>query len=365
MGTLRELSTAIRGTFTEWIQLAGIDLQLAQVSTAMLVAVILIAAAILMLLSRGVQVRKAGRTHVALPAILPVIRRSSLAGARHLAFALFVVGIPLFGVALADPRISAVREEVTRPGRRVAILVDGSGSMVLPFESPTLHPEFNRTFYTAVGAAERFLESRMKAGRNDLVALVQFGSEAYVVTPFTTDRESVLLSLKLIGQPAAWNRFSMFGTTIIQGLAEALELFTTFDLLDTQGNLIVIFTDGDDTETMFRGRTLAEIMADAKAHQVPIHMVRIGFQKEFGEMEADPLWKSAVEQSGGRFYVGSDEPAILRAVNEIDRLSAGQIVVRQYSSMRPAFAGFTLAAVALWLVAGVLTLGFPSFRTFP
>ena len=35
----------------------------------------------------------------------------------------------------------------------------------------------------------------------DLVSLIEFGNEAYVVTPFTSDYDNILLSISLIGDP--------------------------------------------------------------------------------------------------------------------------------------------------------------------
>ena len=362
---LRELRIAIRGALAEWLRLRWNDEHFAEVSTALFLLVVLFTISLLMFLVRGLRSRQAGRTHVALPAILPVMQGSSLSAIRHAAFVVFLLGVPFFAMALADPRIALVSEEVTHLGRRIAILIDGSGSIVLPFDSPRLRPEFNRTFYTAVAAAEHFLKLRMNGSHGDLIALVQFGSEAYVVTPFTTDYENVLLSTKLIGDPSAWNRFNVFGTTIIQGIEQGLQLFKTFDLLNASGNLIVIFSDGNDGETTLRGRTLDDLMAEAREHEIPIYMVRLGFNKKLGDVTWDGLWKSAVERTGGRFYAAADENTILRAVSEIDRLSAGSITVRRYSSARPGFSGYALIAVALWLIAAVLKLGFRCLRTFP
>ena len=73
----------------------------------------------------------------------------------------------------------------------------------------------------------------------------------------------------------------------------------------------------------------------------------------------------AVERTGGRFYAAPNEDAILRAETEINQLSAGRIDRREYTSQRPRYAGFTLIAVAFWIAAGVLKLGFRRFRTFP
>lgn len=364
MVPLRDLPAAIQTTLTDW-RAHWDNLRFEELSIAVLVVVILLAAAGLVLLTRALRSPRHGATRLTLPAILPVIRRSPLSKVRHAPFVMFALGVPLFAVALADPRVTLVQEEVSRSGRRIAILIDGSGSMVLPFESPTLKPVMERSFYTAVAAAERFVRLRMAGGHTDVMSLIQFGNEAYVVTPFTTDYENVLLSTRLIGEPRAWNRFNVFGTTIIQGIDQGLELFKTFGMFNATGNLIVLFTDGNDGETMFRGRTLEQMMTDARAHQIPIYMVRMGFGKRLGDVAWDGLWKAAVEHSGGRFYAAADENSILRAIGDIDRVATGRIGVRRYSSAIPGFAGYTLGAVVLWLGAAVLKLGVPFFRTFP
>jgi hypothetical protein len=56
---------------------------------------------------------------------------------------------------------------------------------------------------------------------------------------------------------------------------------------------------------------------------------------------------------------------MLRTLREIDQLSPGRIDVREYSVQRPRYAGYALVAIAMWLSAAFLKLGFGVFRTFP
>jgi hypothetical protein len=72
-----------------------------------------------------------------------------------------------------------------------------------------------------------------------------------------------------------------------------------------------------------------------------------------------------VERTGGRFYAAYDDESLARALVDIDRLSPGRIETREYSVQRPRFAFYALAAVALWLLAAMLKLSIPVFRTFP
>ena len=75
---------ALRSTFDEWLRTRWRDLQFADVRTALLVFVVLAAIAVLVLFVRAMLGTRAGRTHVTLPALLPEMRRSPLALARHL-----------------------------------------------------------------------------------------------------------------------------------------------------------------------------------------------------------------------------------------------------------------------------------------
>lgn len=365
MVPLSDLVGVIRGTLADWARVRWTDLHFTQSATAVLALVVLVAIAALTLLARGLRSRKAGRTHIALPAVLPVIGRSPLAAVRHLAFLVFLIGIPFFAIALADPHTSFTREETSYPGRRIALLVDGSSSMVMKFEGTKLKTPENRAFYTAVAAAEHFMKLRMNGRYRDLIALFEFGNEAYVVTPFTTDYDNILLSIRLISNPKEWGNFNDWGTTIIQGLNQATALFKAFDFTNASGNLMILFTDGRDDEKDIKGRPIEDVVNEMRKYRIPAYMIRTGFDLKEGQIPTDKLWKPIMERTGGKFYAADSEDAILRAEQEIDKVSTGRIEVREYTAQRPRFDGYALVAVALWLSAGVMKLGFRTFRTFP
>jgi len=144
-----------------------------------------------------------------------------------------------------------------------------------------------------------------------------------------------------------------------------VQLFKAFDFVNASGNLMILFTDGRDSELNRQGRPLDALIAEARRYRIPVYMIRTAFKQSFGRVEQDTLWKNIVERTGGRFYAAYDEESIMTALREIDRLSPGTIDVRQYSVQKPRYAGYALGAVALWLVAALLKLGVPMFRTFP
>ena len=136
---------------------------------------------------------------------------------------LFLGGLPFFFIALAAPQAALVQEEQTSPGHRITILIDASLSMDTAFSTERLRA--GNTFLANIAAAEYFVRRRMEGPYRDLVSLVQFGSQAYIVTPFTNDYENVLLSMGLIGTPEEYDRFPDHGTLIIEAINRGVQMF--------------------------------------------------------------------------------------------------------------------------------------------
>ena len=333
--------------------------------SAVLAAAGLAVVALGMLIWRYARRRGPGGAAVVLPA-LPARRlapRAHLAPIRHVSFAIFLAGLGLFAVALADPHTALVQEEESYPGHRIAMLIDASLSMNTAFATERLAA--GNTFLANVAAAEYFVRRRMEGPYHDLVSLVQFGNEAYIVTPFTNDYENVLLSISLIGTPEEYRRFPDHGTLVMNAISRGVQLFRTFDFLGAAGNLMVVFSDGQDTHARFEDLTLEEIVQEAADNEIPVYFIRTAYDQALGEVISDQQWKLAVERTGGKFFPAENEDAILAAIHEIDALAEGRIRVRRYTAHEPRFAPFALAAVLLWLTALTLTLGVRHFRRFP
>jgi len=355
----------LRALLTEWHELRWDGLAFGQREAAVLAASIGLGIALVTLMVRLLRHEARRRERVALPALLHTFRRSRLRGVRHVPLAMFVLGVPFFLLALADPYTSLVRQEVSYPGRRIALFVDASGSMIAPFTAATFEQKDAPAFFTTVAAAEYFMRLRMQGRYRDLIALIEFGDEAYVVTPFTTDYENILLSISLINSWDEWARFPAQGTVIINALNVAIGLFRSFDFLEASGNAMLIFSDGQDTQVRLDGRDLDEVLQGAYDHKIPVYMIRVAFSKQLGDVLPDEIWKRAVEKTGGKFYPVADEAAIFRAVHEIDQLAGGRIDVTEYTVNRPRFASFAIGALLLWAAALTLRLTGPYFSKFP
>jgi hypothetical protein len=360
---LRDLTAALAA---DW-RAAADGLFFASRDQPRLAAAVLAATALVVLMLRVLRGRRIERDAVSVPALLAPTRGSRLAWVRHLPLALAGAGLPLALLALADPYTALVSQTVSYPGRRIALMIDASDSMQTSFTAATLNTRAatEPAFFTTVAAARRFVELRRTGKYRDLMALVEFGDRAYVITPFTSDYDNLLLSISLIGDPIEYSMFPDPGTVIASALEQSIEIFKAFQFLEASGNLMVIFTDGEDTTSIVHGRSLDDILKAAVDNHIPLYFVRTNYQKGFGEGIPDAQWQAAVEKTGGRYYVARDEQTLLAAVNDIDRAAIGAIQVTQYTSRQPRFALLALGAAGCWLLAVGLRLGVPLFSTFP
>ncbi len=350
---------------SEWLNLDFKNLKFGRVDEAIMLALALLVVIAVALAVGYLRRNIPGRTVVVLPGIIPSFRSSAFRFVRHLPLFLFFLGLPLFFIALADPYASFTKETVTYPGRRIVMIIDASGSMSGRFLTKELKAKGQERFYTAVTAAEHFMQLRIKGKYKDLIGLVEFGGEAYVITPFTNDYENILMSIRMIGEPEERARFTDSNTIIINAINEAVELFRMFNFLNASGNLMVLISDGEDSQALLNGRSLDEILGESRKSHIPIYFIRTNFEKAYGENFDDKLWKGAVEKTGGKFYVGSNEPAVLAALKDIDSLTTGKINTTRYSTRQPKFILFAVSAAIIWILALVLWISFKSFRRFP
>jgi VWA domain-containing protein len=361
------LQEALRAWTAEWSSISVAQLQFWHRDTGRLALIGLLLVTIVLLAWRSAMRRHPARAAVALPSLLRTRRGTASAWLRHTPLVPFAAGVPLMLLALADPYSALVKDDVSYPGRRISLMIDASISMTSTFTTETLDTvsKTGPTFFTTVAAAERFVQLRQKGRQRDLVALVEFGDQAYVITPFTSDYDNILLSIALIKDPVEFSMFPNRGTVIARALEQSLALFKAFDVLDATGNLMVIFTDGEDTTALTEGQRLEDILDSAVQNKVPLYFVRTNFAKSMGELIPDIAWKTAVERTGGRFYAVRDEASLLTAIDDIDRVAAGTIRVTRYTSQQPQFAVFALAAAACWTVAAGLKLGIARFQRLP
>ena len=368
MDALAALAARIRAHASEWETLRQLDLLFDDRRAALTFLAIVLAAALVIVTLRALRGSSPSRDRVVLPALLAT-RWSPAPAVRHAPTVLFLAGLPALALALADPYTTTANRQVSYPGRRIALLIDASSSMLKPFADAQLEiegaPRSRAAFFSTVSAAEVFIKQRRGGQYRDVIALIEFGDEAYVITPFTTDYDNVLLSTSLIGDWSEFMRFPNQGTKIAAAIQEGVRLFETFNFLEAAGNLMLIFSDGEDTQLTLQGRHVDDILRSAVHNRVPVYFIRTNRDKQLGEVVPDNIWKPAVESTGGRFYPAANEQDVKRAIDDIDRRSPGKIEMKVYSTNERRFAPFALLAAMLWALAAALKLTTATFRTFP
>ena len=364
MNAVERLLAAIQSDLAPWSALRLSELRLWHGGEARLLMASLVAGLVVLIVVRTLTDPRLMSRGVVVPALLGSMPAARSRLLLRLPTLLFLVGLPLLLLAIADPYSALVTRQESLPGRRIGLVIDASVSMENPFTAATLNPRAatESTFVTTLAAAERFVQMRIKGDYRDLIGLIEFGNRAYVITPFTSDYQNILLSISLIGDPVEFGMFPDPGTTIARGIDESVELFKAFDFLDASGNLMVVFTDGEDMNAKTQDKTLDEILQGAVAAGIPVYFVRTNYARGEGHMIPDDLWRPAVERTGGRFYATGDERSLLSAIQDIDRVSAAQIEIQTYSSQRPEFGVFALLVAACWSVALGLKLGVPCFH---
>jgi hypothetical protein len=360
---LNRIRTLIDLAIAEWQNLRLNELQFWHRSEARLMLLGLLSLTLVLLVIRSLTYEWRGRHGLVLPALLGSIPRSRLSFIRHTPLVLFLGGLGFFVLALADPYTALVSRQDSFPGRRIGLLIDASISMRTPFTAATLNKRAatDAAFFTTVAAAERFVRLRMNGKYRDLLALVEFGNQAYVVTPFTSDYDNILLSISLIGDPVEFSMFPDQGTVTAKAIDQITGLFKAFNFLDASGNIMVIFSDGEDTHNQLEDKNLEEVVQQAVDAKIPVYFVRTNYDKGEGQIIPDEMWIPAIEKTGGKFYAASSEAALLAAIADIDKESTGSISVKTYTSQQPRFAIFASITVALWSAAIALKLLVPHF----
>ena len=364
MGTLNAILELIGRTLGEWNAPLR-DLVFTSKNATLLIVAVLSVLAALTLAWRSLRGRVPGRTGIAVPAILPRVRRSPLTFVRHAPFVFFLAGLPFFCLALADPYTSLSAKQVSYPGRRIEVIIDASLSMLSPFTGQQLKTQSDTAFSTNMAAAEYFIRTRMKGKYRDLIALEEFGNESYVVTPFTSDYQNLLLSLKMISDVNEWQRFPDQGTIIMKAIDNGVDLFKAFDFLKSSGNIMVIFSDGQDNNVEVGHMTLEQVLKKAVDNHVPVYMIRAAYSRGLYDVIPDTIWKKAIDATGGKFYPAANQETIMQAIKEIDAAATGRVDVREYAVRQPRYSRFALMAVLLWTLAIGMQMTLRMFRTFP
>lgn len=207
-------------------------------------------------------------------------------------------------LALARPERLGDPVVIETAARDVVLALDISGSMD------------QRDFVDADGnrqqrlAAVKDVMRRFIAERDgDRVALIVFGTRAFVQAPFTEDLQSLdgFLDQTVVG---------MAGPNTALGDAIGLGI-RTFDASDVDQRMMILLSDGADTASRMTPVNAAALAAD---RGVTIHTIGVGDPAASGEDRVDlAALRDIARRTGGQVFYADDETALAQVYAEIDR----------------------------------------------
>ncbi len=246
----------------------------------------------------------------------------------------------LIVAALARPERLGEPIIIETAARDIVVALDISGSMDERDFIATDGARLQR-----LDAVKQVLAEFIIARDSDRIALIVFGTRAFVQAPFTEDLQSLqgFLDQTVVG---------MAGPNTALGDAIGLSM-RTFDASDLEQRVLILLSDGADTSSRMTPSNAAAIAADKG---VTIHTIGVGDPEASGESKVDLAALEAIAaQTGGAYFFASDQAALEDVYAEIDQLNPR---ITETTSFRPteSLAHIPLAAALAVLLLGIAWL---------
>ena len=243
-------------------------------------------------------------------------------------------------LALARPERVGEPIEIEKAARDVILAIDISGSMD------------DRDFVGADGqrlqrleAVKRVVGQFVEARDGDRIALIVFGTKAFVQAPFTED-------LQTITQLLQQTEVGMAGPNTVIGDAIGLAI-RTFETSEIEQRLLILLSDGADTGSRMGPVNAAEIAAQ---NGVSIVTIGVGDPTGSGEerVDLDGL-RDIAGRARGQFFFADDEAGLASVYAEIDAMTPRAVEVLSHRP-RESLGHLALAAAALLALASTAWL---------
>jgi Ca-activated chloride channel family protein len=244
----------------------------------------------------------------------------------------------LIMTALARPQW--VGDPLTREisARDLILAIDISGSMDRrDFRSSS------GEMLTRLDGVKRVIADFVARRKGDRIALILFGTKAYVQVPFTQDLQMAqqLLEQTQVGMAG---QQTALGDTI--GLA-----IKTFDKSTAKQKLLILLTDGNDTASRVPPEHASDI---ARQNGVVIYTIGVGDPAASGESRVDlSVLQNIANSTQGRFFRAEDGAQLAAIYADIDKLAPTKLDTQSWRPKLPLFQWPLGAAVilglALWL----------------
>jgi len=276
--------------------------------------------------------------------IVKSVGRSRWALYRHVLFALRLLAIVFFIVALARPQSGSREEEITTEGIDIMLALDISSSMLAEDFKPK-----NRLEVAKI-VAKDFVEAR----RNDRIGMVVFAGESYTQCPLTLDY-GVLLSFIEDVQIGLIED----GTAIGMALANAVNRLRDSK---ARSKVVILLTDGRNNAGELHPLSAAQV---AQAMGVRVYTVGAGsrgtalypvndpiFGKRYQRLPVEideELLQEIALMTEGQYFRAVDRGSLEEVFKEIGELEKTKIEVKEFTRYEELF--------LLYLVLGMFFFG--------
>jgi Ca-activated chloride channel family protein len=250
----------------------------------------------------------------------------------------------LLVAAAARPQWLGEPEATPRTGRDLLLAVDASGSM------STEDMAFGGRAVSRYGAVKTIAGDFIHRRNGDRIGLIVFGSQAYLLTPLTFDRDTVLKQLKdsVVGLPG---RQTAIGDAV--GLA-----VKRLQNRPRDQRVLILLTDGvNDAGELDPYKSIDLALAEhVKIYTIGIGAESMRIDDFFGSHTVNPsadlderLLTAMAEKTGGRFYRARDTDDLSKIYREIDALEPAADAQEQFRPVDELF---------YWPLSAALLLGF-------
>lgn len=228
--------------------------------------------------------------------------------------------------ALSGPKWVGEPMPIARDGYNIMMALDLSESMEI--RDMLLQGRPRSRLFVVKQAAKQFVEDRA----SDKIGLILFGSQAYLQTPLTYDKQSVLARIEdaTVG---------LAGKTTSIGDAIGLAVKRLQDV-PAKGRMIILLTDGANNSGILQPLKAAQL---AKADGIKVYTIGLGsagISQAFGgfiianasaDLDEDTL-KAVAKMTGGQYFRAADTESLQQIYQTINRLEK---IEQEQASIRP------------------------------
>ncbi|MDP1604586.1 MAG: VWA domain-containing protein [Legionella sp.] len=280
-------------------------------------------------------------------ALLPVINKEQYRLAKPRQAWVFFIIWSLLLFALAGPRWVGAPLPLQREGRNIMLVLDLSGSMEM--NDMLLNGQPVSRLLVVKRAAKEFVQER----RSDRIGLILFGSQAYLQTPLTFDRHSVLMRIDDATVGLAGKT-----TSIGDALGLAVKRLQN---VPKSSRVVILLTDGVNNSGVLTPLKAAEL---AKDDGIKVYTIGLGSEVDprafndslfnlnaAADLDEETL-KKVAKLTGGQYFRATDTQslqAIYGTINQLETVSQEEQTIRPEKEYYPWPLGLAFLLLLLWM----------------